>query len=783
MTVRRFGPVLGAGVQVSEEDPQQQIVNAPWGVSVLVGAFEKGPPSEPQFLAGRLDFDKRNGGLIEDGDCPQSSRDFYKMGRGAGELITLRITGGDEKKSSLDLWTRQGTAVGADSGRSLLGTLTAKNGGRWAGRRDDHVDDHAGAGDLTATTLDTGDAMIENEWRGGVLQLKKVTTKTYRIVGNTAAGVVSVEADQDLLADWTAGAGTPANRYVLSRENEDYLGREQNLAAEIVAGEEDPAGEFGIVLYEDGAEVKRWKNLSTDPVQKNYWESVINKDLGNYWVDADDLYAGDKTVAAVRPANFYGLSKVLTATTLTLPDPDVTVSSPVAGANPTVTIGALGSAVRSQILTGTVENGGTDIRWTTSIGPVQIVQAAFTGVATVLGDEFLTVTVTNGGTALVDGDTVVLNVIALEPDELVGGTLWPDFVNEPGLAFTIFSNTRNTISVRTGLDLTNDGAIAAGKEFLVVYRQQFAGGCDSRALTDGDFLGAFDAVLSPLNKIFGKNKGLVKLATPGLVSTVVTKAGIEYAAARNYQFKVEFPDTVVDEAGAITYVNTTIGRSDYAVAHFPSFGSVLDPDVEATADDVPLKQISMIGMILGREALVARQNEGYHKAPAGIDVTLPEVLELPTGDPETATELNEELTNPQGINLVKFRQGVAIMWGDRTLSPTTAWKWHHQRAQMSHYENVLRENFDWIVFAINNEKVQERAKTTLRAYFHPEWVKGALRGAEFAEAMQLKIDAENNTDADAANGDLNAEIKLKLAETVERFRILMGKAGIFDAVE
>jgi hypothetical protein len=624
--------------------------------------------------------------------------------------------------------------------------------------------------------------MVTNEWAGGTLELKKVTTKTYRIVGNTAAGVVSVEGDQDLATDWAAGAGTPANRYVLTRANADHLGNEQQLAATIIDGEENPNTEFGIILYEDGVEVKRWKNLNTDPTKGNYWVTVINKDAGNYWVVATDSFVGDKTVAAVRPANFYGQSKTLTAQTLTLPDPDVLVSSP-GSADPTIVINSLGTGVRSQVITGTVENTGADIRWTTTLGPLAVVATGFTGVPTDLGVELLDVTVTNGGTALSDGDTITITVIALEPGELVGGSVWPDYVNEPGLKFTIASNTRTSVSVRTGLDLTDGASIAAGEVARLDYQQEFGGGNDSKPVTDADYLLALDANLSPLNKIFGKNKGLVKLATPGLASTVVTKAGLEYAAARNYQFKVEYPASIVDENGSINYINSTIGRSDYGVSHFPSFGFILDPDVEATADDVPLKQVPLIGMILGREALVARQFDGYHKAPAGTDVTLPDVLELTTGDPETATVLNEELTNPQGVNLVKFKDGVAIVWGDRTISPTSAWRFHHQRALMSHYENVLRENFDWIVFAINDTNVQERAKTTLRAYFLPEWAKGAIRGDKFADAFGLKLDDENNTDATRSVGDLNAEIKLRLADTVERFKIIIGKAGIFDAVE
>jgi phage tail sheath protein FI len=135
------------------------------------------------------------------------------------------------------------------------------------------------------------------------------------------------------------------------------------------------------------------------------------------------------------------------------------------------------------------------------------------------------------------------------------------------------------------------------------------------------------------------------------------------------------------------------------------------------------------------------------------------------------------------LNLVKFRQGVCILWGDRTLSPTSEWKWFHQRCQMSHYENLIRENFDWIVFAINNPTAWQRVATTLRAFFLPEWTKGALRGKTFTEAFKLKLDEENNTDLTLSAGDLNAELTLKLADTVERFKIVLGKAGIFDAVE
>jgi phage tail sheath protein FI len=284
--------------------------------------------------------------------------------------------------------------------------------------------------------------------------------------------------------------------------------------------------------------------------------------------------------------------------------------------------------------------------------------------------------------------------------------------------------------------------------------------------------------------VFCKNKGLVKLATPCVTSTTVTSAGVEYAEARNYSYKVEIPSNIVSESSAINHINTTIGRSEYSSTHFPSWGYVLDANAEPSQDNIPMVLVPLVGMILGREALVAQQFDGYHKAPAGIDVTLPDVLELTTGDAETGTALNEEQLNPVGINVVKFRQGSVILWGDRTLSPTSEWQWLHQRYLMSYYENVLRESFDFIIFAINDKQTQELLKPTFREFFQKEWrPKRAIRGNTLSEAFQLKIDEENNTDATRAAGDLNAEITLRLADTVERFKIVVSKSGIFDSVE
>ena len=44
----------------------------------------------------------------------------------------------------------------------------------------------------------------------------------------------------------------------------------------------------------------------------------------------------------------------------------------------------------------------------------------------------------------------------------------------------------------------------------------------------------------------------------------------------------------------------------------------------------------------------------------------------------------------------------------------------------------------------------------------------------------IKIDTENNDDDTRAQGDMYADIELTLADTVERFIIRIGKAGVSE---
>ncbi|GAH13262.1 unnamed protein product, partial [marine sediment metagenome] len=154
----------------------------------------------------------------------------------------------------------------------------------------------------------------------------------------------------------------------------------------------------------------------------------------------------------------------------------------------------------------------------------------------------------------------------------------------------------------------------------------------------------------------------------------------------------------------------------------------------------------------------------------GTSAVLERCVKLPTGE----KVLDGEITNPKGIQIILEKEGNWVIWGDRVPATSTGLKFKHKREQLSHYGRVLFENYDWIIFSINDTDQQDVARTALTAYFLPEWKpKRALRGATFPQAAAIKVDAENNTEATIQSGDLNAEIKLRLAETVERFNLIL----------
>lgn len=770
MTTRVFGPVRGAGVQIRERSGDKPIVPGALGWRGYAGIFEKGPVGKLIYLNTPDLATRRIGGYIDDSQAPDAVFDSFKTGAGAGGVLAVRVTDGNEAQAEIKLYARRGSLL------TQVGLIQAHNGGRWGGKLKRFTEELSAIGMLTNTTLDTEltTSFKKDEWAGGYVQLAGGSNpaKKYPIISNTAAGVVTVASDQTMLDDMVLPATDL--RYYLVRENEDKA-----LSIEIRDGDANPDTEFSIFVYVDGELVSQYPDLSMDPTHRRYWVNVINNDTSNYEIVATDLWTG-AIADDIRPANCYGIIDTVTATVLTATIYDFTINSPTGG-NPTIVLGTTADDMVAQKITvtmtapttGDVVSDKFGVLGTLTLGTLFDPAGGAGGANKIKWCPPFTISA--GATPLVATDTLVINYKPFIADSLINGYVYPDKVNAKRTKYRIVDNSHNTITAADGSDMTSVGA--ALDEFMVTSPMELEGGRDGNAdIADTNYIQAWDPVSSLFNRVFNRNMGLIKFATPGVTSTAVQKAGIAYAAARNHQYRIEVPAATTDDADTDAYVNETIGRSPYMAVTFPSYAYVPDP---VNGGDGRLKLSTRTGEIHGREARIAVDNLGYHKAEAGIEAVLPSIVKLPTED----RPLDEELLNPRGIAVIVQKQGNFVIWGDQIPSSDPEWKWKHQREQMSYYEHTFQESYDWIIFQIHNPETRQRALQSLRMYLRSEYRNGALdNDLPFEKAALIKLDAEINTDDVKAAGDMICHISLKLPDTVERFVIVISKQGIFESI-
>lgn len=812
MADRIFGPIRGAGTQVREKEPEKTIVPGPLGSTVLVGVFERGKENDITIVPGKRALIRRMGGMLDPADfnacafasleASMAAQQFWDHSQGGGILANLRIVPQTNNVTNDDRPDRAKLLVfNREDAPKYLGYLLANNGGRWAGQREIFLGEVTGVPgtDFPNPNQLQLDGLVakdfkRDEWKGATCRVHGITTKTYEIVSNSSDGLLTFAADVDLPTDWAA-AGPPVDLDVtIERDNLNARGQEKYLSVEFKDGTLDPVGFFGMQVRVDGEVLIDWENLSMDTNSPYYWQSVVNDDPNNDLVEVVDEWTGSRMVETARPANRYGLSKALTVQQLTIADPDIALVSTTVDWVPTLTWTTWGSKVVPQRLKVEVTDDLTDaIKVTTDIGNREYTGTL--GVSLVTGDDYIGTFTAGAGTGTITtGDYFYVYLRPLYESELVGGQVNPNTASAAPRLFSIVSNTRTTVTIAATQDLTAAGVNAAGDAYLLRWPERFGQGYDGyiAGMTSADFEGYLEYASSPLKKLKTMNWGLVKAAIPGIAKPSpaldLQKKLRELCTAYNWMHRVEVPDEYLAEEDVLDWVNNSLGRLDLSVVYFPSFGYIRDP-FAASGSEAREVLVSLTGMQLGREAMIATQNEGYHKATAGVGVTLPLVLRMPVlGRPDRPVRLNEELLNPAGINAYRWASGgsVIIAWGDRSLDSTTAMRWKHKREQLSYYENIMLENFDWNIFEINDPEQDAKVKASVHDFFLPEYRKRAIRGTSFVggrnPALIVKMDAENNTDATRAQGNQNCEISLRLADVVERLQFTIGVIGLTESI-
>lgn len=278
----------------------------------------------------------------------------------------------------------------------------------------------------------------------------------------------------------------------------------------------------------------------------------------------------------------------------------------------------------------------------------------------------------------------------------------------------------------------------------------------------------------PADDVPGKRKGLTAFkgiddisivyapnayAVPDLVSSLIT-----HCENLRYRF------AILDAEQASSDVSKLDPRSDnptdYAAFYYPWI-KVINPETGM------LQLMPPGGYAAG---IYARSDteRGVHKAPANEVVKGASDLEFPIMKGE------QDVLNPRGVNVIRAFPGRGIrIWGARTLSANTLWKYINVRRLFIYIEASIEKGTQWVVFEPNDDRLWARVRATINQFLTGVWRSGALMGTTPEEAFFIKCDRSTMTQDDIDNGRLICIIGIAPVKPAEFviFRIAQWQGG------
>lgn len=186
-----------------------------------------------------------------------------------------------------------------------------------------------------------------------------------------------------------------------------------------------------------------------------------------------------------------------------------------------------------------------------------------------------------------------------------------------------------------------------------------------------------------------------------------------------------------------------------------SYGALYYPWVYVTDPFTRVRSlVPPSGVVAGTYAYTDA-TRGVHKAPAGTgDGYLDSVLGLE----KIVTQGEQNELNQVGVNVIRsLPEGVCI-WGARTMSQDTQWRYVNLRRLFVYIERSLEAGTQWVVFEPNDSRLWGQVKRNITAFLTRLWRDGALYGSSPEEAFFVKVDADNNPSSERELGYLNIAV-------------------------
>jgi phage tail sheath protein FI len=227
---------------------------------------------------------------------------------------------------------------------------------------------------------------------------------------------------------------------------------------------------------------------------------------------------------------------------------------------------------------------------------------------------------------------------------------------------------------------------------------------------------------------------------PGMWAQAVQSALINHCETLKYRFAILDPPDNLSIQDIISFREPL--DTEYAALYYP-WVQVLDPSVVRNVDLAPS------GHMAGIYALTDTQR-GVYKAPANVQIGVISKIAQDVNAREQA------LLNPIGINALRyFPERGNRVWGARTLSSDTDWKYINVRRLFIYIEASIYYGTQWVVFEPNDQRLWARVRQTITDFLTSTWRDGALQGATPDQAFFVQCDLGTTmTQDDLNNGRL-----------------------------
>lgn len=681
---------------------------------------------------------------------------------GTGTAFTTELAVGDYVYADFDgvLEARQVAAIASATALTLTSGFTAALTTGTLIQTDNFT--ITGTGTLFTTEVVAGQYIIDPNRASAALKVVTVVSATELIVeGQFSGNFADAQLTKQTQRAEISLAAAPG----------------QGLAIEVTQGTRYPRTHFGLRVYFNQSEIlppDLLSDLSLDPEDPLFVDDMILKAnqvmVGGgqstpIWFTARSLWTSVYTTnpgTDVRPANGAGQVLALTAQRIyTVADFDYDAAAghllypnpyPQAQGQPRKYF-RITTTYATKTLSGTISSIGTTVTGVTSVFRTELVPGDY------IYDP-------NTNTARKVRRIVTDTSLELE-------TAFP--VNVPALTV---SKRVGYVAVDRGYDLQLQTAV--GKFFVVQFPEYLEGGYDGDLgnIIPWHYTQHADPDRNLIEAAtWGRNMGLLRIATPGVSDVAIQKAYAAYAEGRAYEYRQELPSYITNAASAESFVQDVLGLSNNVTLIAPTYAWISNPN---GAGD---RMIPITGDLMGGETRNAAAYGGYHAPFAGTSAKLSRVVRTPF----TITPADEAILGPAGIQQLRVENGNFVVWDVTSPAIDDLYRLTHIRRIQSNMVRVFREapSLRNLLFALNQPETEEELRMILQSYFRSEYKKGVINNQYgYKQVVSIQVGAVTSSaitdDASidalvaSAGGELSAEIRYVPTGVVRKIKLGLG---------